>query len=392
MAHTAQQRASHEVVIVGGGPGGSALGALLARRGVSTLILDRSTFPRPKPCAGMLSPFGVEAVRAVFGDDALRRATITTSTGCRMFYHDQPVADWEGTDQAVFADWAEMDAQFLSVARAEGCSVAEGDAVVEVDPTGPSVRLASGREERGAVLVGADGAQSVVYRAVRRGGTRRRRRAFGLVADVPVEQLSDPAMRDACRRVPHIYFGLLPWGYGWIFPKGERVSIGLAGLIRRGVGFREHFEAFVARTCVPGTFKGLALRGHRIPYEQFGRSPGRGPVLLVGDAAGMIEPVTGEGIAFAIEAARLAAPAIAEALERGAPGRAGRRYNKAYRRTLYPRLWHGGWARWFLYGRACLPRAMRALRRRPERVRWYFDLSAGRLTYPGYFRRLFFRR
>ena len=392
MAHTARQRAAHDVVIVGGGPGGAALGMLLASRGISTLILERSTFPRPKPCGGMLSPLGAHAVRAVFGDEALRSITVAASTGCRMFHGRERVVDYDGSDEAVFADRRDMDQRFLTAARDAGCDVVEGDAVVAVDADRATARRASGLENRGAVLVGADGALSVVRRAV--GGARRplRRPAFGLVADVPVDRLKDDGTRDACRRLPHIYFGAPPWGYGWIFPKGDRASVGVAGEVRKGVRFREHFNRLVAATCVAGTVGRLDARGGRIPYDRFDPSPGRGRVLLVGDAAGMVEPVTGEGIGFAVEAARLAAAAVARALERGDPAGAGRLYNAACRRTLYPRLWHGRWARWFLFARHCLPRAMRALRRRPELVRWYFDLSAGRLTYPAYFRRLVFGR
>jgi flavin-dependent dehydrogenase len=111
-------------------------------------------------------------------------------------------------------------------------------------------------------------------------------------------------------------------------------------------------------------------------------------VLLVGDAAGFVEPVTGEGIGYAIESGLLAAEAIREACGMGKPNAAGDIYNSILKNRVVKTMRHAAIARWLLFPRLCLPFAMRTLRRHPELGRWYCELMAGEISYPQYFRKM----
>lgn len=383
----------YDVVIVGGGPGGAAAGTLLARGGLSVVILDKCRFPRDKPCAGLLSGRGARVVDEIFGDGTVREVTRATSTGCRLYHEGRLAAEADGCERMYFVRRREFDAALIERARDAGCQVLEERRVVAVDRRTAAARSSSGELVRGLVLIGADGANSVVGRAVRpRASQLRRRVGFGLVAEAPLDELKSGELRDACSRMPHIHLGLAPWSYGWIFPCGDRVSLGFGGLRSKGTDFAGCARRLVEQHCRPGAWERLKPRGHLLPLGACERRPGIGNVLLVGDAAGLVEPVTGEGIGFAVASARLAAAAAQEALDAGKPPEAARLYNAAYRRAILPHFRQAALARWLFFPRPCLRRAMGALGRKPQRVRWYLELLAGRITYAQYFWRLFTRQ
>ena len=377
----------YDVVIAGGGPAGATLGTLLARGGLSTVIIDKHTFPRPMPCGGMLSGRSIRAIEAAFGENIVADVSRAASAGCRMFDGHGLIAEVDDAELSLFLERSEMDARLFSEAQRSGCDTILGDAVVDVCSGEGVVRLASGRTVSGAVVAGADGGDSVVRRAVWRWRRSRKRSAFGLVADVPFDRLKGEGSRASYHDRPHIHFGVIPWGYGWVFPKGGCVSIGVAGMTTKTPNFRRAFEAFVSELCVPGAAAELEVRGRRLPVADFETAPGRGNVLLLGDAAGMIEPLTGEGIAFAVESAPLAACAITDALAAGRPSLAGDLYTSACRKHILPTLRHARFARWLFFPKPCLRRAVNRLHHHPELVRWFLDIVAGKMTYPAYFRR-----
>ena len=98
MGHNMPSRTQFEVVIVGGGPSGSALGALLARSGVSVLIVDKARFPRKKPCGGLISAKAAAAARRIFGDGVLSNIGRATITSCALFHDGRFVAGVDGCD------------------------------------------------------------------------------------------------------------------------------------------------------------------------------------------------------------------------------------------------------------------------------------------------------
>ena len=380
----ASSRPEYDVVVVGGGPSGAAVGTLLARSGRSVLIADKARFPRDKPCGGGITGRCARTLGEIFGQDTLGQVTRAASSGFRMFYQGRFLAGVDDGVRMLFVKRREMDAVLLRKAKDAGCEVLEGAEATGVEPSQSAVSFRSGQVVRGAIIVGADGARSIVGRSVRprQGGTGKGT-GFGLVAEVPAAEL-----RDTASQLPQIHFGLVPWGYGWVFPNGDTVSIGVGGLLGTRTDFRQLLKHLVEATCRPGTWDTLHPRGHPLPLGHPERNPGHGHVLLLGDAAGLVESVTGEGISFALESAQLAASAVLRALSGGTPSAAGRAYKAAYRRTLWPHLRNASLARWLFFPRLCLPLAMRSLRRHPKVVEWYLEILAGKMSYPAFFRRL----
>jgi len=376
----------YDILIVGGGPGGAAAGTVAARAGLSALIVEKERYPRDKPCGGDIAGRCARAMAEVFGPQPLAQCSLGVSNGVRMFHGPRLVSEVDGCPDMHFVSRRQLGAALIEQAREAGCEVREGDAAVGVELAEGRVTLASGSSYTGGVIIAADGAGSVVRRSLWPGRAATRNVGVGLVVEPAAADLRHEH-RDACTRVPHIDFGIVPWGYGWVFPHGDRVNIGVGGFLGRGINYRGVLRRFVETYCRPGVWERVQVRGHRLPFGQLTRRPGRGPVLLVGDAAGLIEPVTGEGIGFAIESGQLAAQAAAEALGAGAPGRALAIYAAAFR-PLYWHMRQASWARWLMFPQPWLRRALRALNRHPQLVRMFMEILAGDLSYPEYFRRM----
>ena len=391
---TTNSRQNHyDLLIVGGGPGGAAAGVVAANAGLSTLIVEKDRYPRDKPCAGGISPRCVRDIDQIFGPDALPSFQVASSTGVRLYHSQDLVGEADGCDEMFYARRRDMDAALVDIARGAGCEVMEGAKVVDVRGDEGQVVLASGQTVSGSVIVGADGVSSAVRRSLF--GPRRKRRKFlglGLCADMPVDELRDDDTKDVCSRVPHIDFGAVSWGCGWVFPQGDHVSIGLGASLRWGTDCRRALQSFVNAWCRPGAWERLRVRGHLLAWDTFRRGPGVGHVLLIGDAACLDEPITGEGISFAIESGKFAAQAAAAALSSGPPDSAGARYNQAMRAEILPYLKQAAWARWLLYPAPCLRLAVRSLKRHPRLVRLYMEILAGNMSYAEYFKRMFRER
>lgn len=290
-----------DVIVVGAGPAGSTAARELAAAGARVLLLDRAAFPRYKPCGGGISlrtarllPFPLDSVV----EDRVSLLDVSYR-GRWRFLRDS------GEPFAYMVMRDRFDALLVEHARAAGAEFRPGTRVEEAgeDSRGVFVRSGSFRA-RGRFLIGADGANSRVARAVGLGRGCDECAAWEL-------ELSIPADRWRARAI--IELGYSPWGYGWLFPKGSGASVGLllptgASKSLRGEGERllrrlglEHAEVTIAQ-------------GHKIRLRRKGVPIASERVALAGDAAGMADAFVEEGIAYAIESGRLAAKAALRAL------------------------------------------------------------------------------
>ncbi|HQG31587.1 MAG TPA: hypothetical protein PLA83_06635, partial [Deltaproteobacteria bacterium] len=177
--------------------------------------------------------------------------------------------------------------------------------------------------------------------------------------------------------LPEIYFGFVRWGYAWVFPKGETLSIGIGGSLSKNRNMKNLFTRFFRHVTGRGP---ESIRGCYTPLGNYSKKPGIGNALLVGDAAGLVDPITGEGIAFALMSGKFAAQSILKAANSGIPHMAYDFYKPSYRsitRFFSP----AKMLRHFLYPSYPQARLIRALPRATEIVESYLGLIAGRMNY-----------
>ena len=364
----------YDSIVVGAGPGGSTTAYRLAAAGRSVLLLDRAEFPRDKPCGGGLTiravkllPFSVEPVVEARVDAMRFRVGFGSSfeRKCRG-----PVV--------LMTQRRQLDQFLVEQAVAAGAEFCQGAKVtaLEADEGGVVVRWWGGADgtggvARAATLVGADGCNGVVPRLLGLGGDYTH--GVALEANVPYAG-SERARYDGAAVIE---FGTVPGGYGWVFPKGDHFNVGVAGWDAEGPHLRRHLAELCAAHDV--TVDRLAdQRGYRLPLRLPGSPLVQGRALLIGDAAGVVDPLTGDGMYEAILTGKLASDAILDLLEGRAAGLDG--YETAVRRVLGP-LAAASWGAKVAFDR--FPRATFMLARVPLVWRAVEGLMRGELSHPG---------
>jgi len=305
-----------DVVIVGAGPAGCAAAIGAVRRGLRPVVLDRATFPRDKTCGDGLTTAALrilEDLGLTRGDlDALGATpvpeTVMRTPGGREIVLPMPTTG----DHALVVERRLLDARLVAAARAAGAEVREGHAVerIEVRADGVTVDDVTAR-----YLIAADGHWSTVRRTLQPDAPR------DLGEWHAVRQYFEATTADRL----WVWFArdLLP-GYLWVFPlRGGRANVGY-GVLRarreapkRGRDLRALWPELLARPEVhrvlgPDARPAEAVRAWPIPTRYDPTRLGHGDrVMFAGDAAGVVDPMTGEGIAQAMETGLLAAEAIA---------------------------------------------------------------------------------
>jgi geranylgeranyl reductase family protein len=289
-----------DVAVVGAGPAGSATAIRLASAGAKVVLLDRARFPRDKPCGGGLTgralrhaPCSLDPVVEHVVDRFRIRLRYGRSFTRR---HPQPLV--------LMTQRRRLDLHLAEQAAAAGAELRDGVRVADVQPesAGVTARM-DGRVVRADVLVGADGANGIVARAAGLGDGVVH--GVALEANVSYERLP----RDRVESTAVIELGVVPGGYGWVFPKGDHANLGVGGWGSEGPRLRDHL-ARLARMHGVDTGELRDLRGHRLPMRRLGATPASGRVLLVGDAAGLVDPLSGDGMYEAFVSGKLAAEAI----------------------------------------------------------------------------------
>jgi len=306
-------RSQYDVIVVGGGPAGSLTAWHLAKAGLRVLILEAKSFPRVKACGGGLQ---VRVMQAMPLDIApVVRGTIHDVTltfglrGAHTRHYAEPLV------HTVLR--SEFDEHLVRMAQTAGAVLRERICVRNYN-AGADGRVTVQTDQgqfTADCLVGADGANSVV-----RAELNSRETYFwqtALYAEVP-EHLIDPKAIDRQRMC--LDWGTLPSGYAWAFPKDGFVNVGAGGPTRLARELRPYILRFLEanRLVRPEALAQIRFTGHQLPTWTRRARLARGSVVLVGDAAGLVEPLTGEGIYFACESAAIAARAITRALKAGA--------------------------------------------------------------------------
>ncbi|NOZ93467.1 MAG: geranylgeranyl reductase family protein [Acidobacteria bacterium] len=295
-----------DAVIVGAGPAGCHAAWTLGKLGYRVLLLDRAHFPRWKPCAGGITvkaaPYIPMELQELF-ELTIDRALLAYGPERRTLIRTRRPVAWTVHRESFDAAHLELVGGIESVSIQQGCGVVG----IEEDADHVRVLTESGPVTARAVI-GADGVESVVTRCLPGWEDREFVTAF-----------EGEAWLDTAEEELPVLFDLrsFPGGYGWAFPKRGRCSIG--GYVDRQQEQRprDAYASFVGSWPELASCETYRQRGFRLPVGGTRRQLARGRVILAGDAADAVDPITGEGIAYAFMTGHLAAQTVHRFLARG---------------------------------------------------------------------------
>jgi len=364
---------NHDVIVIGAGPAGCNTALQLAREGAKVLLLDKQTFPRDKPCGGGLTPRAASVPGLDFSPVTEQtvhgvRFSLRLKKGFERRF-DKPLT--------YMTQRSRLDAYLAECAAEAGAEFHDGEGVTAID----LVALPTVRTNRGTysaeVLIGADGANGLVGRAsgLRPGA----KHAVALEANLP----ATGQLIDEWRDYIGMDLGSVAGGYGWLFPKGDHVNVGVGAWSYAGFTLRSKL-ARLARSFGFDPAKLENLRGYRLPVRAPGSLVADGRVAVVGDAAGLVDPLTGEGIHMAFASGSLAAESAISLLSGETADMSC--YQRAVDHDLQSELDASATLQELFH--LAPPPYVALLRRSQKFWRFFCYLIRGDLTYPDFMRKI----
>ncbi len=294
-----------DVIVIGAGPAGSTAAYRLARRGARVGLLDRATFPRDKPCGGGITVRGLHHLPVDVTPVVEDHITVAELG----FGYDDRFVRTADAPVVHMTQRRRLDAFLAESAAEAGADFRDGVRVrtIETGPRGVTVSTGTDRITA-SLVIGADGCNGVSAKQLGLGGDV----TYGVAYEGNVGW--DVLDHSYWRGRLLLEFATVPGGYAWIFPKGDHANVGVGGWGREGGNLKAHLARLCAQYGIPAD-RVTHARGYRLPLRD-PRSPvASARALVVGDAAGLIDPMSGDGMYEAFLSSRLACEAVGDFLD-----------------------------------------------------------------------------
>ena len=294
-----------DVIISGAGPAGSLAAYHLQKSGISVLLLEKASFPRYKVCGAGLTHKLLSIMPYDIGP--------VIHTVVHSFRFSWGLSDvYTRTNELPLMYCTmrdELDSFLLEKAVEAGAKVITSEKVTRMEQDEHGVRVKTGnREYCSLFLIGADGASSLTARTF----NLNKNIEWGMAWEAEVR--STPEMLQKYTNTVFLDWGSFPGGYSWIFPKKDHFSIGTGGPAHMAKRMPEYYDKFIASTGIP-VLETISNRAHPLPVRTKKSDSHSGRVLVAGDAAGLTDALTGEGIFWAVKSGTMAAEVIRQNFE-----------------------------------------------------------------------------
>lgn len=354
-----------DLIVLGAGPAGAAAAVTAAGAGLRVALIDKARFPRNKLCGGGITGRAIGHYRRIFGGD-LPDVPLERRDSFTFHAFGRDLGTSHGAPPLHLGMRFQLDEALVRAALAAGAQDYTGR-TGSLDARHPAFDFPDIRLEA-PLLIAADGVNSPTAKHLF--GHPFDRQSIGFALEV---ELPGPAPERPLR----IDFGAADWGYGWQFPKPDGTTIGVGGIQSRNSDMKAALHRYLMMLDVGAPPR---VKGQFLPFGDFRRVPGKGNILLAGDAAGLVDPITGEGIAHALDSGALAATAAIEALRSGRPETALAGYTSALR-PIHRGLRHAGLLRNLMFRESLRPAFIRSFQNSRTLRGDYLRLIAGETDY-----------
>lgn len=295
-----------DVIVVGAGPAGAYTSYNLATVGLDVLLLEKEELPRYKSCGGAVSLKVTEVLEDIDLSNVIEDK-VTKVIFSHNFKKPVEIDFFKPFTYMVMRD--EFDNFLVKKARQAGVKVIDNNQVVDLIKSKNEIQVQTKEKKFIAqFVVGADGIKSIVAQKL------------GLMADLEYGVGFEKELKvsrqklKAQKGIIHLDYGVVSNGYGWVFPKSDHLSVGV-GTYRQGLSLKSKLRKYLDHEELTKCEE-LKAKGHLLPIGGKKRDLNTKQGLLVGDAAGLVDPLSGEGIFYALKSADLASEVIAKAFQR----------------------------------------------------------------------------
>ena len=297
---------NYDVVIIGAGPGGVAAAHNLINNNISCILVDKQKFPRNKLCAGGITYKAFDLMKTLKLHNEFNIENSVVSEGVSLYLEYEHIADIKAKGLTYLVDRFEFDDYLVEEYKKKGGTFLEGVGVKNIDTKDNIITLSNNEDIKFKYVIGADGAVGMTRKLV---DEKFNANGFCLQIEVSRDKFNYEGNNMS------LYYGVIPQGYGWIFPKQNSFTVGFGGDYDKNIDFQNEFEKFLSNLDIE--FDRREFKGAMLPFGEYIKVPinKEKNLLLVGDAAGLVDPFTGEGIYFAMLSGIKASKVIMEALK-----------------------------------------------------------------------------
>lgn len=357
----------YDIIIAGGGPAGSTCASFLGKE-KKVLLLEKNNFPRYKACGGALTLKAVALltknlnlnIKKISENEITQIGFIYKFKDYNVTYFDYPVMYMCMRDK--------LDDYLLKYASQKGAQVKFGEEVLQINENQEFVEVKTNKGNyKSKYFIGAEGASSFTAKTI--GLSRKKVVAFEgeLTSEIPPEIFKNNQV--------DLHYGVIPFGYGWVFPKEKNLSIGVGAFLHNPKNLKNYYHYFKEGLGLEGN-KELIVKAHALPFlKETNQTFHKGRMFVVGDAAGLVDPLCGEGIYYAALSGKLAA----EAILNEHPDK----YSIDIKREIIPELRYANILSSIIYNNITLVNKL--VKRSPELTKKLLEVICGEMRYSDLF-------
>ena len=287
----------YDAIVIGAGPAGAACGMELQKSGVKNCVIDKAVFPRGKTCAGLVTGKTYKLLEYLFGEPP-EELFCFTSSQIRLFSKQRELVAAPIKRPVKLVNRYDYDNALVTRYKELGGELREGERGYKIDYKANSITLSNGDILSYDTIIFADGALSQAHKLV---NVPRSKLAFGVEAYIPSTVLNTKSV--------DLYFDYLDNGYVWVFPHGDTVCVGAANQYNKKEDYQKILDDVLRDLGVTGheykTVGAFLPYGYVVPQQKLPQN-----VLLIGDAGGFADPISGEGLYMSMQTGIMAAQAV----------------------------------------------------------------------------------